>query len=378
MSATRNPYKVPLGFVSDPFAPLYQQPDEELSEDLSVQLILDYANELDDKIAGDFDLGVVINEIKNNTLSFVRTGLLAFKVKVLKLYREGYRTFKDFCEQAIGITHWQVNRTIEAARVVIELAQNGFKILPKNEAQARPLAKFTGADLLANWQTVLDTTKEYKITGSRIAETLGMDVTSKLLRLPPEVYYELQTQALSEGMSVAELLKAILAQRKEVEEPDEQQLQAWQQDLDTLVAEEEPKSVPIGKVSAPKSEPIGTVTPDDILASEPLTEQTPAEPDDTLTEQPLTLVAEEESKSVPIGKVSTEPTLTEEGDPPLWMEETNGVTQKSSSSTTILTERGSKASDSQAQASTKKHRKSFLDFNKGSSGKKKRPRGFGR
>ena len=371
-AATRNPYRVPQGYVLNPFDPLYQQPDEELCREPSAQAILDYAIELEDQIPGDFELSDVISEIKNNTLSFVRTGLLAFKVKVLKLYREGYRTFKDFCEQAIGITHWQVNRMIEAARVVIELAQDGFDVLPKNEAQARPLAKFTGADLLANWQRVLDTTKEYKITGSRIAETLGMDVTSKLLRLPPEVYYELQTQALSEGMSVAELLKAILAQRKEVEEPDEQQLQAWQQDLDTLVAEEEPKSVPIGKVSAPKSEPIVTVS------EQPLTEETPAEPDDTLTENVSEALTEEDLSRLELVTHTQTPVPNQNSGASATQKRSTGsdrpLSMKEPSSTSVHTEH-----DSQAKPSTKKPRKSFLDFTKPSGKKKKRPkRGFGR
>ena len=368
-AATRNPYRLPQGYIPNPFDPLYQQPDEELCREPSAQALLDYAIELEDQIPGDFELSEVINEIKNNTLSFVRTGLLAFKVKVLKLYRDGYRSFKDFCEQALGLTHWQINRTIEAARVVIELAQDGFDVLPKNEAQARPLTKFTGDDLCANWQTILNTTKEYKITGSVIAETLGMEVTNKSLRLPPEVYYELQDIALQEGMSITELLKAVIAEKKAVEEVDEQQLQAWQQDLDTLVAEEEePKSVPIGTVSKPTSEPIGTITPDETLTEESV--ETDLAAKDSEDEKP---------KSVPIGKVSTEPTLTEEGDRPLWMEETNGVTQKSSSSTSVVTERGSKASSEQGQNTTKPAKiKSFLDFTKPSGKKKRNKKGFGR
>ena len=371
MSATtRNPYRVPNGFVSNPFTPLYQQPDQELSEDLSVQQILDYANKLDDKIAGDFDLGGVINEIKNNTLSFVRIGLLAFKVKVLKIYRQSYSTFKDFCEKAIGITHWQVNRMIEASRVVIELAQNGCEVLPKNEAQARPLTKFTGDDLCANWQTILDTTKEYKITGSRIAETLGMEVKSKSLRLPPDFYYEVQGKALEAGMSVTEYLKMAVKAVEGVEEVDELQLQAWQEDLDTLVAdqdsgEEELKSVPIGKVSTPKkSEPIVTVTPDDVLASEQLTEE-------SLDEAPTPSQTEPRHEQVTNTQTPVPYQKTGASD-------THLPSSSSNQPSPSVATKASSEPEQPLPAKKPPKIKSFLDFHKGSSGKKKRSRGFGR
>ncbi|MGK7914695.1 MAG: hypothetical protein AB4038_04000, partial [Prochloraceae cyanobacterium] len=156
MTATRNPYKVPYGFVDDPFVPLYQQLDEEVSYEPSAQSLLDYAQELEELVPGDFELSEVITEIKGNTLSFVRTGLMAYKVKVLKLYRQSYRSFKEFCEKAIGVTHWQVNRTIDASRVVLDLAQKGFKVLPKCEAQARHLTKLRGADLYHSWEDVIN------------------------------------------------------------------------------------------------------------------------------------------------------------------------------------------------------------------------------
>ena len=367
-AATRNPYRVPQGYVSDPFAPLYQQPDEELSEDLSVQLILDYANQLDDKIAGDFDLGGIINEIKSNTLSFVRIGLIAFKVKVLKIYRQAYSTFKDFCEKAIGITTWQVNRMIEASRVVIELAQGGFDVLPKNEAQARPLTKLSGADLYVSWETVLNSVPEYKITSSTIAETLGMEVKSKSLRLPPDLYYALEQKAFEAGMSIKELLEDVVGEDNDIKQADEQKVQAWQEDLDTLIADkdsdkEEPKSEPIVTVSTPKSEPIVTVS------TEP-----------TLTEESLTVENLDEPQTDEDYLQDDEQHLTHTQTPLPHQNTRTSPTQKPSSSnqasTSVLTE--DKESDQPLPAKKPPKIKSFLNFNKGSSKKKRNKRGFGR
>ena len=353
---TRNPYRVPYGFVSNPFAPLYQQPDEELSEELSVQLILDYANELDDKIAGDFDLGGVIDQIKNNTLSFVRIGLLAYKVKVLKLWRDGYRSFKEFCEKAIGITHWQINRAIEAARVVIELAQGGFDVLPKNEAQARPLTKFSGAELCANWQTILDTIPEHKITGNSIAKALGMEVKKSMLYADPDVCSQIEKDALELGIpvreylrllhierrvSVEEMLLRILGETYETpQEVEQEKLQAWEEDLEGLVRDKDSEDEGL------TSEPIVTVS--NTLASQPLTEET--------------LTGVEDLKPACEGDRLEGPYTPSAGEtPPEQNAEPIPV------QTSLLTERDQIASSEPGQHSTKKSPKikNFLDLNKG-------------
>ncbi len=232
----RNPYRVPRGFVPNPFTPLYQEPDVDPSEDLSVQEILDYALTLEDQVPGDFNLSQVVNEIKSNCLSFVRTGLLAYKVKVYKIYLNVHRNFKEFCEKALGVSHWQINRTIEAARVVIELAQNGFDILPKCEAQCRPLTKFSGAALCANWQSVLDTTLPHRITGRAINEALGIETTSGSVQFSPEFYKFLKEQAASAGMSIEQLLKAWIDYCPEVKEVAEEKLRLWEEDLQELVS----------------------------------------------------------------------------------------------------------------------------------------------
>ena len=256
----RNPYKASQGFSSNPFTPLYQQPDEKIELEESLEDLLDYANILEDKIAGDFNLSQIITEIKSNFLSFVRTGLLAYKVKLWKLYRKSYRNFKEFCENALGLTHWQINRTIEAARVVMELVQSGFSILPQCEAQARPLTKYTGAELCANWQIVVENVPPSKITGKSIMEVLGMETKAKNLRLPKELYERIRKRALDLGISVEQLLELTFGEDNEVHEVDEELVAAWEEDLARLTKEmiahsedeednielKEEKSVPIG------------------------------------------------------------------------------------------------------------------------------------
>ena len=248
----RNPYKVPQGFCSDPFTPLYHQPDEKIELEEPFEDLLDYANILEDKIAGDFNLSQIINDIKGNFLSFVRTGLLAYKVKIWKLYRKSYRNFKTFCEEALGVTHWQINRTIEAARVVMELVQSGFSILPQCEAQARPLTKFTGAELCANWQIVVENLPPSKITGNSIAEVLGMESTTGSIRLPKEFIVQLRDEANALGLSLEEYLRVLHEERNVTTPPDEETIAAWQEDLVRMTKEYEAQG------SEEDKEPIGT------------------------------------------------------------------------------------------------------------------------
>jgi hypothetical protein len=235
----QNSYAVPNGYLINPFNALYQNHDVEDNQELTVQGILDYATNLEGMIVGDFDLDEIILEIKGNFLSFVKTGLLAYKVKFFHLYEKSYKSFKDFCEQALGSTHWYINRTIEAARVVIELACNGFEVLPKCEAQCRPLTKFSGTQLCANWHTVIENVPVPKITASTIAEVLGVEQKSKTLRLSTELYLLLKEKSLEAGMSIEEFLKSLLGEDFSTEECSPERESQWQEDLEKLISEQE-------------------------------------------------------------------------------------------------------------------------------------------
>ena len=289
----RNPYKAPQGFVTDPFTPLYHQPDEEVAHSELVEELLSYAAILEDQIAGDFKLPQIIAEIKENFLSFVRTGLLAYKVKVYKVYRRTYGSFKKFCEKALGVTHWQINRIIEAARVVLELAQNGFEILPQCEAQARPLTKFTGPELCANWQTVIDTTPSHKITLNSINEILGVETKAANIRLPKELYERIRARALELGLSVQQLLDMIFSKDNEVSPVEKEKMAAWEKDLEALNNQEEEENQ-----QEEKSVPIGTPCTDDSPSSPPHA-TTETELPTTETELPL-----ENPPNSPSGKES--------------------------------------------------------------------------
>lgn len=224
----------------NPFNHLWQPTDQEII-DQNVDEIIDYARTLGDRISGDFDLTQVIFELKDNTYSFVRTGLLAYKVQVYKTYKKVYSSFQEFCEKALGVSHWRIKRAIEAARVWLELARAGFSILPKCESQCRPLwklFKFAGSnELIANWQTVIETLQPHKITQTTICQILGMESKEVNIRLDRDLLKRLQQKATSEGKTIEELLSEILEEDDRVEEIEDEKLANWQDDLELLIQE---------------------------------------------------------------------------------------------------------------------------------------------
>jgi len=155
------------------------------------------------------------NEIKADLLSFVRVGIVAAKVRRYRLYQlaaEKFSSFRDYCERALGKTQWHINRIIEAARVVLELAREGFELLPQNEAQARPLVKFSGDELIAKWQEVIDSCPPHRITANHVAEivTPGAAPKQQAIKVDAEDYSQLREKAAQMGITPQQLMKKLI------------------------------------------------------------------------------------------------------------------------------------------------------------------------
>ena len=92
-----------------------------------------------------YDYPMSINIIKSHQHGWLKFGAWAFNFKLKKQYRLYYKTWKEFCQKELHRTSGYVNKVIKATRVVKELIEAGFKVLPKNEAQARWFTQFWGA-----------------------------------------------------------------------------------------------------------------------------------------------------------------------------------------------------------------------------------------
>ena len=174
MPRTKDPYKVNRSFLTSPTTALYQEHDLEISQLPWIQEIVEEALDLDDRISGDFDLEYLKFSIYNNEYSFIRTGLIAFKIKVFKLYKGVAKSFKQFCEDHLHKTHWIIDRLIRSAKTCIDLIVSGFEVLPRNEAQCRALMSGCQGDIILAWQQVLDDHEGqyHKITAKSITRSL--------------------------------------------------------------------------------------------------------------------------------------------------------------------------------------------------------------
>jgi hypothetical protein len=239
-------------YLHNPFDALYQD-NTLLSNKPEIQELNQYALDLEDQIAGDFNLNYLTFEFAYNQLAFVRNGLLLAKLKFLKLYKNyGDGTFASFCKYQLRKQRWQINDTIKAARVVLNLMYAGFEILPANIAQAVALAKLTIDELIEKWRSIIETLPPDKITAHSIRNIVKPPTESEpavaSLEVPAKVHEEIHREAANRGLSIGEFISIILGFFKKSEnshllssenntEAYREKERIWQEDLDSLVRE---------------------------------------------------------------------------------------------------------------------------------------------
>ena len=214
----RDYYRAPSGFNPTPFVKeLYHEPDEELAnkDDKVIQELIEYALYIDNKIEGDFDLDSVTFHFRDNMMSFVRNGLLAFKIQAFRLYKKHYTNFKVFCSKVLKMSYWQVKRIINAARVVMELIHAGFTVLPHNISQCEPLAEYIGTEaLVENWADITNNIPEHLLTAKSIDNFLhppeAEEKVETVIKVPPKLYLKILKVALKLDLSVVTLLELMV------------------------------------------------------------------------------------------------------------------------------------------------------------------------
>ena len=240
-------YKTNPNYLPNPADPLYQI--ENISDADHVQNLVEEAARLESQIAGDFDLDELVGKIKINTLGYVKNGLIAFKIKSLRLYKQSCRTFKQFCEEYLRLSTWQVNRNIRAAKVVMELVAHGFEVLPQCEAQCRALLAHCEENLVEAWRSVTSNLPTHQITAKTITNHLCPEAQQTMpneekIIVKRDLFNRIYKVALSVGTTIPELLEQIFPPQHNNCANDtsvlanyyyEEKIQQWQNDLSNLV-----------------------------------------------------------------------------------------------------------------------------------------------
>ena len=236
-----NPYTPNPNYLPNPTDPLYQI--ENISSADHVQNLVEEAARLESQIAGDFDLDELVGKIKINTLGYVKNGLMAFKIKSLRLYKQSYRTFKQFCQEHLGLSTWQVNRNIRAAKVVMELIAHDFEVLPQCEAQCRALLAHCEENLIEAWRSVTSNLPTHQITAHSITKHLVPETEQTMpneerITVNRDLFNRIFAVALSVGTTIPELLEQIFQPKQNCANYYYQEkLQQWQNDLEHLTKE---------------------------------------------------------------------------------------------------------------------------------------------
>ena len=142
---------------------------EELTSDIqSVVLHVQAINDMNEKEFTPDVLSEVISQVRANCFQWIVTGMYAYKIKVHRLYKETHKTFEEFCNKALGLSHWMINGYIKAAQIWAKLVSAGFTVLPKNESQIRALSKLPDEELYCTWNKIVTEIPEHKISKTTI------------------------------------------------------------------------------------------------------------------------------------------------------------------------------------------------------------------
>lgn len=208
----------------------------------------------------EYDIFDAIKDIKGNLLGWVKSGLLLGAIKssfcFTVLRNKLAKNWEEFCIKFFEQSHWYSDRLIKASRVVLILIENGFSILPKCEAQARPLVKFLPdpeyrdyeneyleKELCDKWKQVLQATKDKPITAGVVLAVVDpekAEAGTTTIRLSKKAKQNLLEIALQAGYTtISEYLENLHQDEQETQASDQDKEQAWEKDLQDLLQERE-------------------------------------------------------------------------------------------------------------------------------------------
>lgn len=192
----------------------------------AIEALLKYEEDIsyDFRYAPD-TLVFLTSEIWDSSFGFVRVGLAAELVKSRKLWSESklYIDWKDYCLKALGKTAWSVNRTIDAAKVVMRLIDFGHTVLPTCEAQCRPLVAMMRnmcEGLHEAWEKVTGEVSVEGITAGKIDAIIHPDREPKLGEISKGTIQRLGRIAKSRGITLDNLLDELLCEVEETDKPE--------------------------------------------------------------------------------------------------------------------------------------------------------------
>lgn len=217
-------------------------------------------------------------------MGWVRQGLILSEIFRSHKWREDEledglppQRWGDWCAAALKMSAWSVRKLMDGARLVRDLMDEGFTVLPRCLAQAEALIPYWRGkkeiDLFEAWAAVMeDHPLPQHITANSIKGALGEVDPPKKRRigLSKDTYEALRQRAALEGISAENMIRDFLGMphRKDhrdntppnlipdpappepepYPEPEPEAVETWENDLQTLITENngEPATPPNG------------------------------------------------------------------------------------------------------------------------------------
>ncbi len=122
----KDPYRLPEGYLFNPFNYLYQDDDLPISSNPAIKETIQSILDIDEDRL-DLDLSYIEHLIQLDSLAYVRKGCLFATILFKKLYKNTHSNFKLYSEQILGRSESSVRIEIEASRVTLELIRAGLE-----------------------------------------------------------------------------------------------------------------------------------------------------------------------------------------------------------------------------------------------------------
>lgn len=117
--------------------------------------------------AEQYQLSVLEDTIERGLKTFVDVGTALIVVRDMRLYRQNFGTFEDYCQKRWGMQRRYAYRLMEAAEVVQNVS-NWTQTLPATESQARPLTALEPDEQRQVWQQAVDTAPNGVVTAAHV------------------------------------------------------------------------------------------------------------------------------------------------------------------------------------------------------------------
>jgi hypothetical protein len=119
---------------------------------------------------------------------FVTVGIALSQINRSKLYREQFPTFKEYCQVRWNLGPKYAYRLIESADCVAGLKEaaeaKGYKVLPSNESQVRPLTKLEPKRRVTAWNRAVKIAEGSNVT-AEVVEKVVHGMLGKTSKKPP-------------------------------------------------------------------------------------------------------------------------------------------------------------------------------------------------